>query len=439
MKRLFNSIILSSVVVMPLMATGNPGTGDTWNWGANETVTKGYWMNMERLVKINKYEEATVPLVKLLESAPELNLALYINAIKVYEKRTFAEKNPAKKEQLADSTLMLYEKRIALFGDEANVLNREGRVAWNFLSNRANTSERLFDLYSKIYELNKNNTYPENLYSYMKAGCVRHMNKALSKEEVIEVFTKCDNALTAQLTDNADNKEIEKINNYKAKVNGAFSSKVKIDCGDIQSLFDKQFVSNENEATAKSIVSLSAKNKCFSTDALLRSAEYLIKTKQANYTLFKLVGDIYVLKNENEKANIAFIEALGLTQDSVKKAQLNFALAQLEAKKGNNLEAKKFALAAVDLDASFIMAYTFIGDLYFNNANTCSTGDVVKDRSIYIAAFNMYSKAGNNAGIAQSKAQFPSMEELFLISKKPGDNLNTGCWINENVVLQIRN
>ena len=68
-----------------------------------------------------------------------------------------------------------------------------------------------------------------------------------------------------------------------------------------------------------------------------------------------------------------------------------------------------------------------------SSANLCKSADLLKAKSIYIAAYNQYQKAGNSKGMADAKAYFPTVEEAFSRSKKAGDEISTGCWINETV------
>jgi hypothetical protein len=55
-----------------------------------------------------------------------------------------------------------------------------------------------------------------------------------------------------------------------------------------------------------------------------------------------------------------------------------------------------------------------------------------------IAAYEMYEKAGDKAGMAKARQYFPSAEDIFSIGKTEmiGKQMNTGCWINESVTLQ---
>jgi hypothetical protein len=57
---------------------------------------------------------------------------------------------------------------------------------------------------------------------------------------------------------------------------------------------------------------------------------------------------------------------------------------------------------------------------------------------VYIAAYEMYVKAGNSNLMARAKAQFPSKEEIFLLNWQTGSSQKVGCWINETVILKTR-
>ena len=84
-------------------------------------------------------------------------------------------------------------------------------------------------------------------------------------------------------------------------------------------------------------------------------------------------------------------------------------------------------------------AYNLIGNLYFTSFDDCKgEQSQVQDRAIFIAAYDMYKKAGNSAQMAASKEQFPSIEDIFNEGKEEGDQVTIGCWINTTVNLQRR-
>jgi len=57
---------------------------------------------------------------------------------------------------------------------------------------------------------------------------------------------------------------------------------------------------------------------------------------------------------------------------------------------------------------------------------------------VFIAAYNMYQKAGNARGMKNAQAQFPSMEEIFELGMEEGQVVKVGCWVNESVSVKRR-
>jgi hypothetical protein len=77
--------------------------------------------------------------------------------------------------------------------------------------------------------------------------------------------------------------------------------------------------------------------------------------------------------------------------------------------------------------------------LYFGSFNDCAKKDsYAEDRLIYIAAYEMYAKAGNGQKMTQAKAQFPSTSEIFDLNWTEGESKRVGCWVNETVILKTR-
>ena len=105
---------------------------------------------------------------------------------------------------------------------------------------------------------------------------------------------------------------------------------------------------------------------------------------------------------------------------------------------GNKIKSRDNARKSISSENNS-EAYKLIGNLYMASYDECKGGKSrVNDRLVFIAAYNMYRRAGLDNKAAQAKAQFPSMEEIFNENLEVGESLNTGCWINENVTLSKR-
>ena len=115
-------------------------------------------------------------------------------------------------------------------------------------------------------------------------------------------------------------------------------------------------------------------------------------------------------------------------------------LASVTFKQGNKRNSRSLAYEALSVKPGSAEAYNLIGNLYFLSFDDCKGGESrVKDRGVYLAAYEMYQKAGNTKQMAAAEAQFPSIEEIFSESYEEGQKLTVDCWINESVTIKRRN
>lgn len=194
-----------------------------------------------------------------------------------------------------------------------------------------------------------------------------------------------------------------------------------------------------NEQLAQQIFKYSVQYKCFSSNAFLTALE-LIDSKNPTYATSQVRAMRYMQEQNYEKAQPVLEKALTLAENNVQKAEIQMELAKVHANLGRKSAARNAAKEAANLDESKTKdAYSLIGGLYMNSFNDCRGGvSRVKDRSIYMAAYNAYQRAGDSQGMAQARAQFPSREEIFTEGLQVGGTINTGCWIGETVTLATR-
>ncbi len=108
-----------------------------------------------------------------------------------------------------------------------------------------------------------------------------------------------------------------------------------------------------------------------------------------------------------------------------------------EARKGDKVQARALYRQAADMGNK--EGYEKIGDLYQNSFGECAKKEsYAEDRLIYIAAYEVYAKAGNQQKMAQARAQFPSTGEIFELNWTEGEAKIVQCWVNESVILKTR-
>ena len=104
-----------------------------WNWGDNPTTAKEKNAIYNDMMKNENFKGAIDPLEWLLTNTPDLNAAIYINGVKIYDELQANEKDAAQKKAYQNRCLELYDQRIEHFGDEAEVLNRKAYRAYKIL------------------------------------------------------------------------------------------------------------------------------------------------------------------------------------------------------------------------------------------------------------------------------------------------------------------
>ena len=408
-----------------------------WNWGEDEATAKTMYAKYTDAMKQGNFAEAVEPLEWLFENTPDLNSSIYINGAKIYKALVDAETDKDKKAMYQEKTLATYDNRVKYFKGEANVLNRKAYVAYKYLKDKPEKHPELFELFEKVYELNGDKVSMSNHVAYMDV-VKRHKDAGgdISDERIIAIYDQISEIIATQ---KEKGKKVETLNKNQELLDKLLSSMVELDCDFIQNKLGSSFRNNPDDlAMAKKIIKLSLTYKCTEQPIFLEAATQL-QDKEPTYSIAKLIAIKADKVGETKKAEKYYHEAAKLTEENVKKAEIYYGLANHYRSRSMKPKSREYALKAVASDPSKKEAYKVIGDLYMTSYKECKEGESrVQDRAVYIAAYNMYQKAGNNSYMNTARAQFPSMEEIFELGLEEGQNVTVGCWINETVKIQRR-
>lgn len=395
-------------------------------------------------LKQGNYRGATASLQWMLTNAPQWQTKLYIDGTEIYNKLATAEKDPVKKQVLVDSLLMLYDMRITNCGDEINVLNRKAIYALAFNGqNKAKTADVLA-LFDKVFELSGNNVQDNNLVPYMQAVQLNvALLKNLSEDQILQRYDKISEIIDAKIKKAmAENKQdvVERLKKSKTQIDEILPKcGVKIDCDFVKKNMAPKFKQNPSDAAyAKKIFQFMTTGGCIEDPLWLEAAEVIHKTSP-DYGLAKNMGKIYAKNGNMDKAEALINESVSLASSPQDKADSYILQGDLLSQKGSKSAAREAYRKAIAADPSGKAGYEKIGDLYMGSFKDCSKQvSLAEDRLIYIAAYEMYAKAGDQQKMAQARGQFPSVTELFELNWKEGETKSISCWVGETVVLRTR-
>ncbi len=390
-------------------------------------------------MKQGNFRGATAGIQWMLNAAPQWNTKIYIDGTEVYNKLASTEKDPVKKQVLIDSLLMLYDMRVTNCGDEVNVLNRKALYALSFNGqNKAKTAEVLA-LYDKVYEVSGNNVSDNNLEAYMKVVQLNvALLKNLSEEEILKRYDKISEVIDAKMKKaQAENKQdvVEKLKKSKTAIDDILPKcGVKIDCDFVRKNLAPKFKQNPSDIVmAKKIFQFMTMGGCIDDPLWLQSAEEVHKVSP-DYGLAINMAKVYAKNGNLEKAETLANEAVELATTPENKTASNILVGDLLAQKGSKSAAREAYKKAGGKEG-----FEKIGDLYLGSFKDCAKGSsLAEDRLVYIAAYEMYYKAGDQQKMNQARAQFPSVTELFELNWKEGESKSISCWVGETVVLKTR-
>lgn len=431
-KNMKKRTILALVLLINVAAIAQPG----WKWPENVDKAKENNALYSDAVKSKQFTSAVGPHSWLLENAPDLNASLYINGAKIYEGLAAAEPDAAKKIEFQDRALEMYDLRIKYFGKEGDVLNRKAFVAYKYHKGNKSKYKELLDLFDKTFEMNGQKTLDNNLVGYMDV--VRRYKLSggdLPDEGVINRYSMVSDVIDAKLKTGKNVPRLEKI---QENVDKLLTATITVDCEFVEANLGPKMKETGDIKMAKKVFSLMLTGKCSDSPLFIEAAE-LVFEKEPAFGLAKVIAVKYSAAGDKDKALEYYDQAIALSDDNLKKSEIYYSKAQIYSSNTQRSAARTSALRALSLDPSLKDAYTLVGNLYMGSHSDCRKGvSKVDDRLVFIAAYNMYKKAGNSKGMASAKEQFPSIGEIFELGKKEGEAMTVGCWINESVILARR-
>jgi len=425
--------LLSLVLVISAAAavTAQPG----WNWGDSVDKAKEKNALYADFVKAENWKAAVGPHSWLLKNTPDLNASIYILGAKIYE--GLAESTDDKQQTLdyQARALEMYDLRIKYFNNEPEVLNRKAYTAYKYYKDDKPKYKELYELFNRTFELNGVDVFSNNLTAFMDViRRYKLTGGAITDEEVFEKYTMITDIIIEQKAAGGSADRLDKIAEYVDKL---LTATVDVDCAFIVEKLGPKFKETKDPKLAKKIFALMIQQKCTSDPLAMEVAELVI-VEAPDYGIAKFIAQKAAADGDTEKAKQYFEQAIDLTDDNSKKSEVYLSLARTQSTSSKSA-ARSSARRALAFDPSNREAYVFIGDLYMNSYKECQAGESrVKDRGVFLAAYEMYQKGGDSERMASAKAQFPSIEEIFNENMEEGQSLTVGCWINETVKLERR-
>ncbi|MGB3849214.1 MAG: hypothetical protein WA958_04555 [Tunicatimonas sp.] len=411
-----------------------------WNWPEDKATAQEKVVLYTDAKKQKNYKEAVQPLQWLHENAPDLNSSIYVNGADIYEELAMKATDPAEKEEYMNKSLAMYDKRIEYFGSgkEENILNRKASSAMKMMYKNKEQYDQLQQIFEETVEKTNGNLAYYNLVSYMTIAKTQFERGKIDETRVIEIYDEI--AGIADKKSAAGGKTAAKYKDVGENVDKIFAGTITVSCDYIEEKMLPKLQANPDDAEmAKKIIALSLASSCTDRPFFIEAAEATFNA-EPNAGLAKTIASRKLANDETDEADEWFKKAIELSSDDEQKGEIYMDMASINLKNGDKAQARNYALKSASMSSEQASkAYKMVGNMYMNSYDQCKGGkNMVEDRAVFIAAYDMYAKAGDRAGMSSAKEQFPSKEEVFTYNKKVGEKVKVNCWVGESVTIQTR-
>ena len=413
-----------------------------WQW-PEDAELKDQAMSQNALytdaVKVKNYKAAQVPHNWLLQHNPQLNSSIYINGVKIYNDLIQNEAGNARKSVLIDSLMLIYDMRMEYCDNEKEVMPRKAYDAYRWMVNDTSNYEKILELFDEAFELNQDGLPDYMMMPYIDIARRNVKAKHISDEDMQERTGKVLQLIDQSLAHETDQAKIDKLNEIKGNLQGMTNPDDPIDCNFAKEKLEPEFRGNPTDVTlAKRIFAIMLKAKCTDDPLWLETGELIAET-EPDYGLLKNLGVKAQAARDFDKAEDFYDRAMEFADTNEKKADMYGLQGSLLSMTGKYSAARKMYYKALEINPSDKSPYSAIGYLYFNSFNTCAgKRNIVKDRAVFLAAYDKFIQGGNSSMAAQAKAQFPSTTEIFEQNMTKGQKIRAGCWIGETSTLRSR-
>ena len=387
-------------------------------------------------VKLGKYNEAIPHLSWLIKNAPDFSESVQSWAIQAFEQAANNTESKARKSILLDSMVVAYKSRQEHFGLSDLEKNKFAfRYFKYFRGDKVKMAEAypLFqDIFNKPESLLNNNLVP---FMYITAE-YNELVKPLDQNEVMENYL----LVSALITERYYNDDKKRFDDYTSHIDNNLLKILgnPLPCAAVNEL-SAGLSQPDSLNVAKKIMTFSLSGSCDKTEDYMNSLK-IISRNEPTPGILKILSQYSAAEKDFETALSFNIQAFNLETDLKKKADLSMDIAMLHYANMDKPSAREYAFKAIELDEDqSAMAYSFIGNLYMASFDECAGRyDIVQDKAVYLAAYDMFKKANDTKGMEAAAQQFPTREEAFNLDLLDGEPLEVGCWIKTKTILKTR-
>jgi len=391
---------------------------------------------------------------QVYDECPASEKNIYTYGVDIINWQISQETDPAKKDELINSLMKLYDDRIKYFGNDRRygkdwIVSRKAQ-AYNLLKGEGTDHSKVYEWTKEVVDEFKERVEPLAISLYMFASLkLFKLDTEKYKEQYVNDFLKCSSLLDSGIEffkSRNDEKELEKIVARKTEIEQNFAGSGAADCEILQSIYAPKIEANKDKLDfLKETMTLLRRVGCSESDAYISASEYAYKMEPTAESAMGLGSKAFKAGN-TEEAGKYYEEAITMTQESDVKADLYLALAAMALSQNQLVKTKELCRKCIGERADYGEAYLLLAQAYALGGKSVFPDDPVLAKTVFYAAVDKAEKARQvDPKVAEKasklinsyRAYFPTKEEVFMHpSINNGDSFTVGGWIGETVKIR---
>ena len=438
--------VLSGAAAMLSLGAAAQDVPTDPKYGATEEERRTNLLNLSffnEAYAAKDYDTAIPLLQDLLAKAPQSSENLYARGVAIYGQKAAAATSVAERNVYVDSILLLYDLRLANFGDHPTrgkgyILSRK---AQDYLYYKPADREGVHKYFKEAIEACGSAAEPDLVTGYFKELVDDYNNDAIETEELLNEYDRLEKYFETDPT--PEKEEAKKL------FEQLFIASDAADCEALEQIYaPKIAAAPEDTALIKKTFLLLARGKC-NSDFMIQVGEKYYASAPSSEVAMTLAAALEERK-ELDRAIKYLSEAIDKETDPTVKANIAIRIAGTELSAQRAQSAASFARQAIEINPESGLAYLMLAQAYAIGAgNACS--DAFSKQAVYWLATDALNNARRlladdasqiesiDTQLAAFRSRFPSTEDCFFLGLKSGDSYTVSCgWISGQTTVRER-
>jgi tetratricopeptide (TPR) repeat protein len=417
-------------------------------YGADSARCVRNWSLYAEYYRQRNYDMAYEPWKYMFEDCPRATLNIYIHGANMIKYFYNNETDPNRRDAWVDSLMLLYDRRIEMFGEEGRVL---GRKAADLYQLRPTDVQELYEMSETSIEIEGMNSGADVLLINFQSVIRLADAGLLEPEAIIEAFDRATDIIEYNLEHNPE--DARYYNPAKKNIRSMFEPYAT--CESLAQVFGPRFDANPEDVELLQRITEMLENAGCTNDELFYHATLQLHNIHPDAESAFLMGRLENTRENYRRAIEFFQEAAdlyteeGVAQNKDRIFRAYWLMAEISYRQFRELpQARDYARQAHQTIPDDGRPLILIGEMYAASASECGDDDVSK-KAAYWVAVDKFIEAQNVASDEMIKERaeqmaetyrlyFPNNEEIFFHGYTEGETFRVECWINRTTSIRAR-